>query len=119
MAFTSVGEGRASLRDGPLTHGEQPRAITYEEAHRVRPFGNRRVSVDLTGDPLRQLREQQYQPVPARGSRSRRALGVSHGFSDAWDATQPQGSRVVGSPLHHRPPQQSPPSPDALKALYE
>ena len=39
--------------------------------------------------------EQQYQPVAARGSRPMLALGVSDGFTYTWDATQPQGSRVV------------------------
>ena len=49
----------------------------------------------MTGDQIRQVLEQQYQPIPARGSRPMLAMGVSNGFSYTWDATQPQGSRVV------------------------
>ena len=52
-------------------------------------------SLDLTGEQIRQVLEQQYQPIPARGSRPMLALGVSEGLHYTWDATQPQGSRVV------------------------
>jgi 5'-nucleotidase len=95
IAFTNVGGVRASLRYGAITNGEQPGEVTYEEAYLVLPFGNLLVSMDLTGDQIRRVLEAQYQPVPARGSRPMLALGVSEGFTYAWDATQPQGSRVV------------------------
>ena len=51
--------------------------------------------LDLTGAQLKQVLEEQYQPVAARGTRPMLALGVSEGFTYTWDATQPQGSRVV------------------------
>jgi 5'-nucleotidase len=95
LALTNVGGVRASLRYGKITNGEQLGEVTYEEAYLVLPFGNLLVSVDLTGDQIRQILEEQYQPVPARGSRPMLALGVSRGFTYAWDSTQPQGSRVV------------------------
>ena len=56
------------------------------------PFSNVMVTIDLTGDQLRQALEQQF--VPTRG-RQYLALGVSAGFSYAWDALAPQGSKVV------------------------
>jgi 5'-nucleotidase len=95
LALTNVGGVRASLRYGKITNGEQLGEITYEEAYLVLPFGNLLVSVDLTGEQIRQILEEQYQPVPARGARPMLALGVSRGFEYAWDSTQPQGSRVV------------------------
>ncbi|MCP3138288.1 bifunctional metallophosphatase/5'-nucleotidase [Pyxidicoccus xibeiensis] len=95
LALTNVGGVRASLRAGTITNGEQPGEVTYEEAYLVLPFGNLLVSLDLTGDQIRQILEEQYQPVPARGARPMLALGVSHGFTYEWDATRPQGSRVV------------------------
>ena len=95
LAFTNVGGVRASLRYNTVTNGEQPGEVTYEEAYLVLPFGNLLVSLDLTGDQIRRVLEAQYQPVPARGARPMLALGVSQGFTYEWDATQPQGSRVV------------------------
>jgi hypothetical protein len=43
----------------------------------------------------KQVLEQQYQSVAARGSRPMLALGVSQGFTYEWNANNPQGSRVV------------------------
>ena len=94
IAFMNVGGVRASLRVAPK-YGEGPGDVVYKEAYDVLPFGNRLVSVALTGDQIRQVLEQQYQPIASRGSRPMLALGVSKGFTYAWDATQPQGSRVV------------------------
>lgn len=95
LAFVNPGGVRASLLVGQITNGEQPGQITYQEAYNVQPFGNLLVSIDMTGDQIRTVLEQQYQPVPLRGSRPMLALGVSNGFTYTWDATQPQGSRVV------------------------
>lgn len=59
------------------------------------PFGNRIVTVTMTGAQIKEALEQQYQPVAARGSRPMLALGVSRGFTYEWNASAPQGSRVV------------------------
>lgn len=93
IGLMNVGGVRASLTK--QTYGEAPGQITYGEAFDIAPFGNVYVSLDLTGAQLKAVLEQQYQPVPARGSRPTLALGVSQGFTYTWDATQPQGSRVV------------------------
>ncbi|KGN41515.1 bifunctional metallophosphatase/5'-nucleotidase [Knoellia aerolata] len=94
IAFMNVGGVREDLPMAPK-YSEAPGQITYAEAFDVAPFNNLLVSVDLTGDQIRQVLEQQYQPVAARGSRPMLALGVSEGFTYDWDASQPQGSRVV------------------------
>lgn len=94
ISFMNVGGVRASLRLAPK-YGEAPGAVTYREAYDVLPFGNLINTITMTGAQIEEALEQQYQPVPARGSRPTLALGVSQGFAYTWDATQPQGSRVV------------------------
>jgi 5'-nucleotidase len=95
IAFMNVGGVRASFRADTITNGEQPGEITYAEAFAVAPFGNVLLALDLTGAQIKEVLEQQYQPVEARGSRPMLALGVSEGFTYTWDESQPQGSRVV------------------------
>ncbi|GAA4406414.1 bifunctional metallophosphatase/5'-nucleotidase [Fodinibacter luteus] len=94
ISFMNVGGVRASFLLEPK-YAEAPGEITYAEAYDVAPFGNLLVSMDLTGAQIEEILEQQYQPVEARGSRPMLALGVSEGFTYEWDATQPEGSRVV------------------------
>ncbi len=93
VALMNVGGVRASLNKE--SYGEAVGEITYAEAFDIAPFGNVYVALDLTGAQLREVLEQQYQPITARGSRPMLALGVSNGFNYTWDDTQPQGSRVV------------------------
>ena len=92
IAFQNVGGTRASFRVNATPNGEQPGQITYAEAYAVVPFSNIMVTVDLTGDQLRQALEQQY--IATRG-RPALALGVSAGFSYSWNVLAPQGSKVV------------------------
>lgn len=82
LAFMNVGGVRASLLVDEITDGERPGEITYAEAYAVAPFGNQLVTLDMTGDQIRQMLEQQY--VAGRG-RAMLALGVSDGFSYTWD----------------------------------
>lgn len=95
IAFMNVGGVRASFLVDDISAGEQPGEITYSEAFDVAPFGNLLVTLDLTGAQIEEVLEQQFQPIEARGSRPMLALGVSEGFSYTWDASQPQGERVV------------------------
>ncbi|MBK6887577.1 MAG: bifunctional metallophosphatase/5'-nucleotidase [Tetrasphaera sp.] len=92
LAFMNIGGVRASFRVNQISNGEQPGEITYTEAYNVAPFGNLLVSLDMTGQQIKDTLEQQY--IPTRG-RPNLGLGVSAGFAYTWDATQPQGSRVV------------------------
>ena len=98
IAFMNVGGVREDLPMAPK-YAEAPGQITYAEAFDVAPFNNLLVTIDLTGDQIRQALEQQYQPVAARGSRPMLALGVSKGFTYEWDASNPQGSRVVNGSM--------------------
>lgn len=71
--------------------------ITYRDAYNVAPFGNLLVTVTLTGEQLEAVLEQQYQPNAGRAEML--ALGVSDGFTYTWDATQPEGERVVAGSM--------------------
>jgi len=106
IGLVNVGGVRSDLPMLPPRYGEQAGQVTFAEAFDILPFGNVNVVLDLTGAQLKQVLEEQYQPVAARGTRPMLALGVSDGFTYVWDATQPQGSRVVpgsmmlnGSPI--------------------
>jgi len=96
IAFTNVGGVRASFLRDTITNGEAVGEITYAEAYLVAPFGNLLVSFDLTGAQIKAVLEQQF--VPTRG-RQTLALGVSEGFTYTWDASQPEGSRVVADSM--------------------
>lgn len=95
VAFMNVGGVRSSFRVDDISDQEQRGEVTYSEAFDVAPFGNLLVTMDLSGAQIEEVLEQQYQPIPARGSRPMLALGVSEGFGYTWDASRPQGERVV------------------------
>jgi 5'-nucleotidase len=83
IAFMNNGGVRAPLTFAP-TGVEQPGEITYKEAFDVAPFGNVVVSIDMTGQQIYDVLNQQYQATSARGSRPMLALGVSEGFTYEW-----------------------------------
>ena len=94
LAFMNVGGVRNSFLVNGIANGENPGEITYTEAYNVAPFGNLLVSLDMTGQQIKDTLEQQF--IAGRpGGRDALGLGVSAGFSYTWDATQPQGSKVV------------------------
>lgn len=91
ISFMNVGGVRSSFLRSTISNGEDVGEITYEEAYKVAPFGNLLVSIDMTGEQIKAVLEQQYD-----GSRGRKklALGVSKGFTYTWDQDAAQGSRV-------------------------
>ncbi|RIK17721.1 MAG: hypothetical protein DCC50_00700 [Acidobacteria bacterium] len=103
ISFMNVGGVRASLFVDQISNAEDPGEVTYQEAYNVMPFGNLLVSIDMTGEQIKTVLEQQYQPVPDRSSRPMLALGVSDGFTYTWDATQPQGERASNLALNGTP----------------
>ena len=89
FAFMNAGGIRADIAAGEVTWGE---------LFAVQPFGNSLVKMDLTGQQIYDLLEQQWagQPYP-------RILKIS-GLTYTWDAAAPAGSRIVaihrnGAPL--------------------
>ena len=84
---------------GTLT-GDGYRKLTYKQAADVQPFANTLVNMDLTGEKIRMVLEQQWQnnadgSVPSRPFLK---LGVSEGFEYTYDPTSPRtrGSRGCG-----------------------
>jgi len=76
----------------------------YGQISVIHPFNNRLILMDLTGAQLRALLEQQMW-LDEESPDGRNILQVSEGFSYKWDATRPQGQRVIpGSiTLHGKP----------------
>lgn len=80
IAFTNSGGIRSDLTSG-LT-------VTFGHLFNVLPFNNNLVSLDLTGQQIWRLLEQQWEsPQPAGG----RIMQVSNGFSYTWSANKPAG----------------------------
>jgi 5'-nucleotidase len=82
FAFMNPGGIRADVAAGPLTFGQ---------LFSVQPFGNSLVKMDLTGQQIYDLLEQQFagQPFP-------RILKTA-GLTYQWDAAAPLGSRIVAA----------------------
>ena len=101
IAFMNNGGVRAPLLFAPSA-GEQPGEIMYKEAFDVAPFGNVLVTIDMTGQQIYDVLNQQYQAIPARTSRPMLALGVSEGFTYewVWDGPAPLPNRQPTVPGH-------------------
>jgi 2',3'-cyclic-nucleotide 2'-phosphodiesterase (5'-nucleotidase family) len=91
IALMNPGGVRANLTFSQISGGEQPGEVTYGEAFTVQPFGNLLVTMDLTGEQIERLLEQQ-----AIATRSRPVLifGISDGFTFTYDGTRPFGDRI-------------------------
>lgn len=96
IAFMNPGGLRADLKyaANPQTLGDATGRVTYAEAAAVQSFANTLVTLDLTGDQVRQALEQQWQPAGA--SRPMLHLGVSKNLTYTYDPTAAAGSRISG-----------------------
>lgn len=102
IALMNPGGVRADLTFAQISGGEQPGEVTYGEAFAVQPFGNTLISMDLTGEQLERLLEQQA--IEGRpGGRNVLIFGVSAGFSFTYDGAAPFGSRVSNVTLDGAP----------------
>ena len=93
VAFMNPGGIRDNIRfasSGPEADGE----LTYGEAFAVHPFGNSLVTMTLTGAQIDALLEQQFDEGDTGYGNM---LQISAGFSYAWDAVAPVGSKVKES----------------------
>lgn len=90
VAFMNPGGIRADLPFAPLS-GEKPGTVTFRKAFSVQPFGNNLVSMDLTGEQLYTVLNQQF---TGKNAADPKILQVSKGFEYSWTAG-PQGPRVV------------------------
>jgi 5'-nucleotidase len=84
---------RADLTYDNIVGGEQPGEVTYGEAFAVQPSGNLLVTMDLTGEQIEQLLEQQA--ISGRpGGRDVLIFGISQGFTFAHNPEGPFGDRI-------------------------
>ncbi|GAB77809.1 putative 5'-nucleotidase [Austwickia chelonae NBRC 105200] len=90
VAFMNPGGIRADLLFAPLA-GEKPGTVTFRKAFSVQPFGNNLVSMDLAGEQLYALLNQQF---TGKNAGDPKVLQVSKGFEYVWTAG-PKGPRVV------------------------
>ena len=94
IALMNPGGVRADLTVGQISGGEAPGQVTYGEAFAVQPFGNTLVTMDLTGEQIQRLLEQQA-VSPRPGGADVLVFGVSDGLTFTYDPTAPFGSRIV------------------------
>ena len=88
FAFMNPGGIRADIAAGPVTYGE---------LFSVQPFDNQVVKMQLTGDQIFRLLEQQFQ-VDANGNPRTRILLVS-GLKFSYNSTNPAGQRITSVTL--------------------
>ena len=80
IAFTNVGGVRSDLTS---------LSVTFGQLFAVMPFGNNLATMDLTGQQILRLLEQQWESIQPAGGR---VMQVSKGFSYTWDASKPEGA---------------------------
>ncbi len=93
IAFMNPGGVRANLDFEEISGNELPGEVTYGEAFGVQPFGNTLVTMDLTGEQIERLLEQQAR-VDAAGAQSALIFGVSKGFAFSYNPSGAVGSRI-------------------------
>ncbi|MBB2986740.1 bifunctional metallophosphatase/5'-nucleotidase [Terracoccus luteus] len=89
VAFMNPGGVRADLVYNSQKYpGENPGDVTFEEAFTVQPFNNYLVSMDLTGQEIYDVLNQQ---VTGANAASNKILAVSDGFTYSWTKTGTPG----------------------------
>lgn len=85
-----------------LTPDAQGR-VTFGQIFELQPFGNGLVVLELSGDQLKRVLEQQFTDESyAPGARSR-LLVPSANFAFDYDLSKPRGQRIVAMRLHGKP----------------
>jgi 5'-nucleotidase len=80
IAFTNIGGVRSDLTS---------LSVTFGQLFAVMPFGNNLSTMDLTGQQILRLLEQQWESIQPAGGR---VMQVSKGFSYTWDASKTEGA---------------------------
>ncbi|MGM1017396.1 MAG: ExeM/NucH family extracellular endonuclease [Actinomycetota bacterium] len=101
LALMNPGGIRANLTYASSGAGDPDGNVTFREAATVQPFANTLVTLDLTGEQLVSVLEEQWQPDGA--SRPFLKLGVSEGLVYTYDPTAGRGERVTSVTLNGEP----------------
>ena len=67
--------------------------VSYRDVASVQPFANTLVTVELSGEQLRQMLEQQW--YASGETELKRHLAISEGFEYRYDPSLPRGERVI------------------------
>ncbi|RKT88582.1 5'-nucleotidase [Saccharopolyspora antimicrobica] len=97
IAMTNPGGIRTDLVHASSPAGEGDGVVTYGEAYAVQPFGNVMQILTLTGEQLKNVLEQQWQPE------STRILQVSSTLRYSYSASAPAGAKVSGITVAGQP----------------
>lgn len=104
VALMNPGGIRADLNFKSATTGVPDGTVTYANAFTVQPFANILQTVTLTGDQLKAVLEQQWQPQP-NGTVAQKMLQISSSLHYTWSASAPVGSRVSAITVAGQPVQ--------------
>lgn len=97
IAMTNPGGIRADLVYESSPNGEGDGVVTYGEAFTVQPFSNIMQTITLTGEQLKAVLEQQWQPDATR------ILQISSTLNYTYSASAPIGSKVSGITIEGTP----------------
>ncbi|MCH7230609.1 bifunctional metallophosphatase/5'-nucleotidase [Glycomyces sp. L485] len=92
IAFMNPGGVRADL----LYDEGEPGVVTYAELYSVQPFNNYLVTMDLTGEQILTLLQQQ---LPSEDRGTTLFLQVSEGFTYTWDTSLEGADQIVADSL--------------------
>ena len=93
IAIMNPGGLRADLVVASSGAGDADGDVSYREAANVQPFANTLTTMTLTGEQLKQVLEEQWQPAGAQ--RPFLKLGLSSGFKYSYDPAAVAGSRIT------------------------
>jgi 5'-nucleotidase len=99
VAFMNPGGIRADLVSDP---DSPDNAVTYGAAFTVQPFNNFDVAMDMTGQQILELLEQQWSGVNAGAPKILQVSGIEYTYTDASPAgskVDPTSVRIGGEPL--------------------
>ncbi|WP_369902103.1 bifunctional UDP-sugar hydrolase/5'-nucleotidase [Bacillus manliponensis] len=82
----------ALMNPGGIRNDLDAGDITWGEVYGIQPFGNQLIKVDLTGQDIRDILNQQWQKSTTR------MLQIS-GMKYTWDANKPDGEKVTNIQL--------------------
>jgi 2',3'-cyclic-nucleotide 2'-phosphodiesterase (5'-nucleotidase family) len=101
IALMNPGGVRADLTfaANPTIPTDVPGSVTYGEAFAVQPFGNLLVTMDMTGQQVIDVLEQQA-VLNRPGGRNILILGISNGLTFDYQASAPFGARVSNEKLN-------------------
>jgi 5'-nucleotidase len=91
IAFMNPGGVRADLLFVGTHNPPQPNGtVTYNDLFTAQPFGNTLVKMDLTGQQIIDLLNQQFPP-----NQTANRLLLASGLAYTWDAAGPAGNKIV------------------------